>query len=403
MFALEIEKQDKGKIQLDEPFQNGSFAKLLDEYMPKPLVRGQFVQGEVLKIEENVILVNVDAKRTAVVPREDIEKLGDDYLQTLSVGDEINICVLRTPVGDEDLLVSLNQGLQQQDWQKAEEFLDNEEVLELRVVGHNKGGLLVSFGHLQGFVPTSHIPELQNTHDQNALSTRRAKLVGEEINLKVIEVDSQRRRLVLSAKKAQKETRQRRLLELKMMENKTIVGTVSNLVHFGAFVDLDGIEGLVHISEIAWEKVDRPADFLSVGEEVELLIQSVDIERERVSLSRKALLPSPWQTFADEHHDGELVEGVVTNVTNFGAFLIVEEGIEGLVHTSEMRGTQDFAPQDVLAPGDIILVRILNIDPQRQRMALSQRRVTNQEEMDWIWKKQQALASMDAALMEEEE
>ncbi len=404
MVAIETEKENQEFAQNQDEESNdySSFVNLLDKYIPKPLERGQIITGEVLKIEDNVILANVDAKRTAVIPPEDIEKLEEEYLNSLNVGDEVLLSVLHTPVGDEDLLVSLNRGLQQQDWQRAKEFLANEELLELEVVGHNKGGLLVAFGQLQGFVPTSHVPELQNFHDQRALTAKRAKFVGEELNLKVIEVDRQRRRLVLSAKKAQKERRQNRLMELKVMEGQTITGRVSNLVAFGAFIDLDGIEGLVHISEIDWQKVDNPADYLTAGEEIELLIQSVDIDRERVSLSRKAMLSSPWQAFADSHSDGELIEGVVTNVTDFGAFVTLEEGIEGLIHVSEMRGTQDFSPQDVLAPGDIILVHILNIDVDRQRMALSQRRVSQQEEMDWIWQKQQAMVEFEEAIDEEE-
>jgi small subunit ribosomal protein S1 len=389
--------------QADEKVQNGAFAQMLEDYLPEPLKQGQFVTGEVLKIDKNSILANVEDKRTAVVPREDIERVEEDYLSRLKVGDEVVFYVLRTPEGDEDLLVSLNKGLQQQDWLNAKANLDNEDILELEVIGHNKGGLLVAFGQLQGFVPASHVPQLQRVHDQRALTAQKAQFVGEALNLKVIEVDREQRRLVLSAKKAQKEVRQQRLLELKERENETISGTITNLVHFGAFVDLDGIEGLIHISEIAWEKVDKPADFLSIGDEIELMIQSVDVERERIGLSRKALLPSPWENFAEAHAAGDLLEGVVTNVTGFGAFLIVAEGIEGLVHVSEIRGTQDFNPQDILAPGDTILVRILKIEPERQRLALSQQRVTQKEEMDWIWQKQQALEEIENALKVEYE
>jgi small subunit ribosomal protein S1 len=385
--AVHNQKQESARS--DDTHQDISFAELLKNYEPEPIYRGQYVKGEILQIEDNIILANVDAKRTAVVPPQDIEQIEEDHLAGLSVGDEVTLYVIRTPEGGEDLLVSLNKGLEQQDWMEAEEYLANKELLELEVIGHNKGGLLVEFGHLRGFVPTSHVPQLQSVYDQSKLSSQKNKLVGENLPLKVIEVDPQRKRLVLSAKKAQKEVRQQRLLALKLKEGETITGRVTSLVKFGAFVDLDGIEGLIHISEIAWQNVEKPADYLTPGEEVDVLIRSVDVEQERVSLSRKALLPSPWELLDQTHAPGDLVEGIVTNVTDFGAFMLITDGIEGLVHVSEMRGARGTAPQDILVPGDTVLVRILNIQPEKQRLALSQRRVSQNEEMEWIWQRQQ--------------
>ena len=383
----------------DNNKQDASFADMLADYEPASLKQGQYIQGEILQINGNVILADVDAKRTAVVPPQDIIKLGEEKFDQLSVGDEVTLYVLRTPVGDEDLLVSLNKGLEQKDWVDAKAYLENSELLELEVIGHNKGGLMVSFGNLHGFVPTSQVPQLKHNHDQSQLASQKAKLIGEELSLKVIEVDRDRQRLILSAKRAQKEVRQQRLQELKLREGKTATGHITNLVNFGAFVDLGGIEGLVHISEIDWQRVDKPSEFLTRGEEIEVLIQSVDVEQERVKLSRKALLPSPWELFDESHSINELIEGVVTNVTDFGAFALVTDGIEGLIHISEIRGAQNLAAHDILSNGDIILVRILKIEPERQRLALSQRRVNPDEEAEWIWQRQQA----PLLLMDEEE
>lgn len=380
--------------------QEVSFEELLDSYTPELLRKGQYVQGEILQIKDNVILADVDAKRTAIIPPQDLAMVDDDLLQKLAVGDQVMLYVLRTPSGDEDLLVSLKKGLEQQDWVSAAEYLDSEEVVKLEVVGHNKGGVMVAFGHLRGFVPASHVPQLQHIYNHEKLASQKAKLVGEELSLKVIDVDPQRRRLVLSAKKAQKELRHERLLELQQKEGDVITGRITNLVKFGAFVDLDGIEGLIHISEIAWHKVDHPGEALSRGEELDVMIQSVDIERERISLSRKALLPSPWDTFARTYEEGQLVEGVVASVVDFGAFVLIEEGIEGLLHTSEMNGARDARPADILAPGDLVLVRILDIQPEEQRLALSQRRVSQVEEMEWTFRRQQA-QSME--IIDEEE
>jgi small subunit ribosomal protein S1 len=375
-----------------------SFAELLEEYEPAPLRRGQYLKGKILQIDENVILADVAAKRTAVVPSQDITLIKEEERTQLSVGDEVPLYVLQTPKGDEELLVSLNKGLEQQDWVEAKAYLANEALLELEVIGHNKGGLIVAFGHIRGFVPASQVPQLQGTHNQRTLTSLKAKLIGEELLLKVIEVDRRRQRLILSAKKAQKEQRQQRLMELERMEGKRVTGRVTSLVKFGAFVDLDGIDGLIHISEIAWDRVEKPANHLSLDEEVEVLIQSVDVERERVSLSRKALLPSPWELFAQTHALGDLVEGRVTNVVDFGAFALVTGGIEGLIHISEMHGTRDFAAQDVLCPGDIVLTRILRIEPERQRLALSQRRVSQHEEIEWVWQQELPISTNQARI-----
>jgi small subunit ribosomal protein S1 len=360
------------------------FEKLLESHAPVPLHRGQTVEGEIIKLEDNLAIVDVGAKRDAIVPPEEMEEVDESFLESLDEGDNVHVYVIRTPIGDEELLVSLEKGLREQDWERASACLESQEVLELTVTGKNKGGLLVGFGRLQGFVPNSHVPQLRRFHSQGVQDGQKDGLIGQMLLLKVIEVDRQRRRLVMSAKKAQRELRQRLLRELKGREGETITGQITNLVSFGAFVDLGGVEGLIHVSEIAWQQVTQPAEWLTPGDEVEAIILSVDIEKERVSLSRKALLPNPWESFAETHHEGDLLEGVVTNVVDFGAFLYVEEGIEGLLHVSEMHGTQDFAPQDVLYPDDRILARILRIDPEQERLSLSQRRVRQHEEIDWI-------------------
>ena len=390
-------KEIKEAAEQIHPAREGSngaerFINMLEIHRPTPLRRGQIIEGEIIRLEENLAIIDVGAKRDAIVPPEEMEEVDESFLEQLDEGDNVHVYVTRTPVGDEELLVSLEKGLREQDWAKAERYLENQEILEMRIVGQNKGGLLVEFGRLQGFVPTSHVPHLQRVRNQGAMAGQKAKLVGKELPLKVIEVDRQRRRLILSAKTAQKEWRKRRLRELNREEGETITGVVSNLVDFGAFVDLDGVEGLLHVSEIAWQKVERPDEYLNPGQEVDVLIQSVDVQRERISLSRKALLPDPWERFAQTHAEGDLVEGVVTGVVDFGAFVKVAEGVEGLIHVSEMHGTRDFAPHDILFPDDTVLVRILDIQLERHRLGLSQRRISQDEELEWIWHRQQASA-----------
>jgi len=380
--------EEEARSRTAEKNGSGYFKDLLDTHTPKPIRRGQIVEGEIIKLQENLAIVDVGAKRDAIVPPEEMGDLDDEFLGNLDEGDNVFVYVMRTPVGGEELLVSLEKGLREQDWQRAARYMDSQEVLELKIVGENSGGLLVEFGRLQGFIPNSHVPRLATIFDRQKRSETKSEMINSTVSVKVLEIERQRKRLILSARNARAEVRKERFQELKQLEGEVITAPVANLVDFGAFIDLDGVEGLLHISEITWRKINDPAECLSPGEQIEVLIQSVDVERERVSLSRKALLPDPWELFASTHDEGELVEGVVINVVDFGAFVRVTDGIEGLVHTSEISGAQDLVPEDILSPGDEVLVRILQIQPERQRLALSQRRVTRDEQLAWIWERQ---------------
>lgn len=376
---------NSGKVA-DSPAQgsNGqgetSFADLLEQYQyPRP-ERGEILKGRVLRVEDDVVFVDVGAKRDAIVPHQEVEQLDDDLLDNLSKGDQIPVYVIRTPVGDEDLIVSLERGLEQQDWELAQQKQASDDTLELEATAYNKGGLLVQFNRLQGFVPNSHIPELKYIRNADRRRSFKAKKIGSTLPLKIIEIDRQRERLVLSAKEAQKELRQQQLRELK--PGQVVTGRVVNIVDYGAFVDLGYVSGLLHVSKMAWDKVDHPSDVLDDGDEIEVVVESVDIERERISLNRQELLPSPWQTFAQEHEVGELLEGEVTAVLDFGAFVRLPGGIEGLIHVSEMTGSG--SPQSILQPGDRVLVRIISIEPDQQRLGLSTSRVTTAEEIEWM-------------------
>lgn len=362
-----------------------SFAELLELYQPEQLRRGQVVEGKILLIEDHAIYADVGAKRTAIVPPQDLEQVQADIVDNLAVGDTVLLYVVQTPHGDDDLIVSLQRGLQQRDWQLAQTHLENETMLELDVVAQNKGGVLVLFEHLHGFVPDSHIPELYRIRDPRRRAAYKTRLVGSRLPVKIIEIDQERKRLVMSVKAAEKELRKKRLAELQVGE--TITGTVINIVDFGAFVDLGGVDGLIHISNLAWHQVDHPSKVVTVGDEVDVRVDKVDVERDRISLNRKVCLPNPWQQFAAQHQDGDLLEGVVTNVTDFGAFVLLPGDIEGLVHVSEMRIFGEGHPRDVLQTGDVVIVRLLSIDSEEQRVRLSQRRVTAAEEMDWMARK----------------
>ncbi|MGD2179354.1 MAG: S1 RNA-binding domain-containing protein, partial [Anaerolineae bacterium] len=267
--------------------------------------------------------------------------------------------------------VSVHQGLAQQDWLRAEELLEDGETSRAEVIDVNSGGVLVGFGRVRGFVPNSHLSSLPPGLRGTRLQETKSDLIGRELTLAVLEVDQRRRRLVLSERAANQRHRQK-LLE-GLTEGDVRVGIVRNLVSYGAFVDLGGVDGLIHISELDWRHLDHPSDVLSVGDELEVKILSVDQERERIGLSRKCLLPDPWPLVTEVLEADQVIEGRVTNVVDFGAFVDIGQGVEGLVHTSEMPdGKATCARLGLDAP---IKVRVLDIDRAKRRLALSLRGV----------------------------
>ena len=360
----------------------GWFQEFIEHHDFASPQQGDILQGEILDIGENSILLDVGLKRDAIVTSQDLDKVDNEILEKLQKGDKVHVSVFRTPVGDDDLLVSLNHGISYENWLTAEKCLSDGNILELEVIEQNKGGLLVTFENLRGFVPNSHIPALRRGAKQQKMDEIKAEMIGEIIPLKAIEVDRKQRRLVFSARVAQKEQRQRRLEELSVGD--IIKSRVVNVVDFGLFVDLQGVDGLVHKSEIAWDRVYDPSKYFSVGDDIEVKIVEIDIEHERVSLSRKSLLSNPWEKLREAYSDGDLVAGKVVSVLDFGAFVELPEGLQGLVHVSELGYANMGDPKSVVRAGDEVLVRVLSIDPDRERVSLSMRRVPIDEQLAWM-------------------
>ncbi len=357
------------------------FRKLLQVFEPRRPRRGSIVEGEVLWIDEDAILMDIEAHQDALVPRKELAKLSGRDLERIQVGDRMPVYVTRTARWGGDLVVSIHRGLAQHDWDRAQQYLEDGENIELEVVGENRGGALVQFGRLRGFVPNSHIPGLRG-RSRAQKREHKQELIGSTLTLRVIEVNPKRRRLVLSAREARRRLRRQRLEELQV--GQVIEGRVVNLVDFGAFIDLGGVHGLLHISELSHRTdIEHPQDELERDQQLEVMIKDIDVERERVKLSRKALLPSPWQQVAARYAAGELVEGVVTNVVDFGAFVRLPDGIEGMIHKSELGITSIEGPSAVVEQGERVLARILEIDPEAERMRLSLREVTYQDQEDW--------------------
>jgi small subunit ribosomal protein S1 len=277
------------------------------------------------------------------------------------------VSVLDTGSRQDGILVSLSRGLARQDWLRAEDMMASGESSEAEVVESNRGGLVVQFGRVRGFVPNSHLTSVRRGLSADRLREAKEQLAGQLLELAVIEVDQGRRRLVLSERVATQWKRDQLLAELTAGEIRS--GTVCSIVRYGAFVDLGGIDGLVHISELDWTRVDHASDVVSVGDEIEVYVLSVDRERSRISLSRKRLLPDPWETVTAQLSEGDLTEGRVTNTVHFGAFVDVSQGVEGLVHVSQIPGGEQAL--QALQSGARVQVRVLNVDHHKHRISLA--------------------------------
>lgn len=356
-----------------------SFAELLDQYLPEQLTRGQLVQGQVLRISREGIIMDIGAKRDAIVPKQEVSKLSEEFLAQLTQGATAPVVVTHTPNGNEELEVSLRRGLEETEWQQAEELLRTGEVVERKITGLNKGGVLVDFGTLTGFVPNSHLPALQYINDQNTIQRMKEEMMGEVIPLKVIEINHQRRRLVLSAKEAEQIRRQGRLQDLQI--GSIVSGRVENIKDFGVFVNLGGVTGLIHVTKLDWFRVEHPSEVLKIGDEVQAVVEAVDPERGRIRLNRQAALPDPWQVLPTLYSVGDFIEGTVTNVTDFGVFVHLPIGIEGLVHSSELHPAE--GGFRVVEVGDKVVARIINMAPEQKRLGLSLRQVSPAEEAEW--------------------
>lgn len=362
--------------------QGADFASLLDEYDFEMPYRGQILEGTILNVSDNEVLLDVGLKRDAVVPRKDLDMMGEQLRQKLIPGNTVMAYVLQPRDYSGELLVSINKAQELEDWQSAQSAMEEGGIVEATVSGSNKGGILVDYNRLTGFVPQSHIISLPRFASQDELHAAKKQMIGESLSLKFIEIDRRRNRLILSERAAKTEIQQTRMSELEV--GQVITGRVVSIVDFGAFVDLGGVDGLIHISKLAHSHVNHPGEVLSVGDEVSVLVSDVDADNERISLDRTAVLPDPWDTVLDEYQIGNLVETKVTNVVDFGAFAQLPNGLQGLVHASQMSMFGSSNPHDLLKEGDAILVRIVSIEPDQRRIGLSMDQVSVEEQETWL-------------------
>ena len=368
-----------------------SMEDLLDEQeleldFPK---QGEVRQGAIASITESEILVSVGTKSEGIISGRELESIPDDEREEFMIGADIPVYVVSPEDSYGNVVLSYTRAREEQDWEEVGRLLGTEDVVESKIIGYNKGGLIVPIGRLRGFVPASQVSLLRRMSATGDTPEQRwGEMLEEPIEVRIIEVDRERRRLILSERLALDETRESlkdRLLD-ELEEGDIRTGRVTSLAEFGAFVNIEGADGLVHLSEISWERISHPNEVLEIGQEVEVKVISIDLERKRIGLSLRQLQDDPWVKSVEHLREGMLVEGTVTHLTKFGAFSRIGEDLEGLIHVSELSEQRIAHPKEVVHEGDVVTLRIIKIDTERHRIGLSLRKVDSPAYADLDWK-----------------
>jgi len=362
-----------------------------DDFMLTPLQRGAIIKGTIASKTDSEIMIDVGAKSEGMISGRELDELDQESRDALTVGQEIWVYVSSTEDRNGHAQLSLRRAMEEQDWIDAERYMTEAEVYESKVTGFNKGGLIVRFGKVRGFVPASQVSRDRRRRGVGTTPEERwSPMIGEDISIKVIEVDRGRNRLILSERAAAREQRAEKRSELleTLQVGQVHTGRVISLADFGAFVDLGGADGLIHLSELSWRHVSHPREVLKVGDEVEVEIIHVDQERQRIGLSHKNRLEDPWDVLAANYAPDQLVQATITKLTKFGAFarLVEHPEIEGLIHISELSDRRVEHPREVVSEEEILTLRIIRIDAENRRMGLSLKRVDSEEYLDGDWR-----------------
>ena len=363
--------------------------QLLDQMMGeiKNVRRGDVVEGVVMRADTfDGLFVNIGQKAEAHVPANEIRTIDTTDIEGL-VGGSIIAMVVRPESGDNPAILSVDRAIGEQGWRYLEKAMDAGEVIEGSIAGFNRGGSIVEVEGVQGFVPMSQLVSVPrerfriyqeggdglSEEETETIQEAQNAEIGRQIQMKVLEVNRSRNRAIFSERQAVQESRDARKAKLieELEEGQTRNGTVTGISSFGAFVDIGGADGLIHISELSWSMVNSPEEVVSVGQKVDVYVLRVDAENMKIALSLRRLQPEPWETIHERHNIGDVVNATVTKLTNFGAFARVEDSIEGLIHISELSARMINHPREVVREGEQVEVKILRIEPERRRLGLS--------------------------------
>lgn len=390
----------------DELDSSENMEQLLESMEPlKPLRRGDVVEGVVMRVDGEGIIVHIGHKSEGVVPTREMRTLSEEEVAAINVGDEIVTFVVRPESADDAAILSVDRAVGETGWHDLEKALEANETVEGEVIGFNRGGAIVEVQKIQGFVPMSQLvsvsrevfrvmqteepPKVEASEEKKQEEGEpaaeapeqptapphdpAADEIGKQLQLKILEINRGRNRAIFSERQAVQEWRdeQKARLVQELQEGETRTGKVTGISSFGAFVDLGGADGLIHISEMSWGPVNSPEDVVQVGQEVDVFVLRVDTENRKIALSLRRLQPEPWETINERYSVGDLVDATITKLTNFGAFARVEGNIEGLIHISELTSRMIQHPKEVVGEGDEVKLKILRIEPERRRLGLS--------------------------------
>jgi len=372
--------ENKPREQQNTNNNNQTMESLLNEQelnIDLPQV-GEIRTGVIASVSPSQILVSIGAKSEGIISGREMDQLTAEERDALQVGQEVHVFVINPEDANGNVVLSLKRAQEEISWENVERLVTSDEVVDSKIMGFNKGGLIVAVEGLRGFVPSSQISALRRGQSTGDTPEQRwQKMIGQPISVRVIEVDRERRRLILSERAASTESRQsikERVIE-ELEEGKVYTGRVTSLANFGAFININGADGLVHLSELSWEHIEHPREVLEVGQEVKVKVINVDREKKRIGLSVRALQDDPWKSRVEKYSVGQLVEGVITRLTKFGAFARLEGDIEGLIHISEIAEHRIEHPKEVLKEGEVKSLRVIRIDPEQHRIGLSLRKV----------------------------
>jgi small subunit ribosomal protein S1 len=407
-----MEDQEEGLLleegrEAEEDDRTYSMEALLEEsYAYKPFQRGDILTAVIVSASPTEILIDIGSKTEGLVSSRELERMGPEAIENLKAGDKVPVYVLNPEDKNGNVILSLSRAQLEKDWQAAQEIFEAGEHFETTVSGYNRGGLIVRLGKVRGFVPASQlVPSYHTQEEPQSNEEYWARKVGQQLWVKIIELDRRRNRLILSERAATREQRKKQKEKLldELQEGDVRRGRVSSLCNFGAFIDLGGADGLVHLSELSWGRVSHPKEVLQVNDEVDVYILNVDRAKRRIGLSIKRLQPEPWSLVPEKYSVGQLVQGTITKLANFGAFARLDnDEIEGLIHVSELSEDPIVHPREVIREGDTVTLRIIRIDADRRRMGLSLKRVEEGEYVDLDWREgyRSDLAGEEAELEE---
>gem|GEM_PF-68948 len=363
--------------RMDDIASNASMEDLMkaSERQYRPIKHGDVIEGTVMKVGRDEIMIDIGGKTEGVISSRESTSLTDEEREVLQIGDTLLVSVVQPHNSEGQAVLSLDRARQEKAWRDLQRAFEAGETISAPVVGHNKGGILVNIEGIRGFVPSSQVSSLPPGEANK--QAEMARLHNQSIPLKIIEINRHRNRLILSERQAMQEQREsmRARLLLELQSGQIRPGTVTSVCDFGAFVDIGGADGLIHLSELSWKRVSHPSEVLKVGDRVNVYVLSVDQHERKIALSLKRTQPEPWETITDQYQLGQLVKGTITQITTFGAFARLEDGIEGLIHVSELAEGRVAHPRNVVKEGEQLELKVIRIDPARKRIGLSLKRV----------------------------